>query len=248
MSKLSDRIRKTNHTEPAPMGFAPIARTSSPTMLTLVRLAAGDAAKAADAAAKGADGVIVDGLEPKKLKGQDGKANGVVFGVRLQKAERNIVLSLKEAGADFAVVDIASAAADALLEENIGYVLLVPAEADDTRLRLIADLGVDALLVQAPAQPVTVEGMLELRRIAALSRTPLLADVPADADATLLQILRDSGVAGVVIEGSALGKLASLRERIAALPARGRRQEAHADATVPAQASHDHGEDDDEDY
>ncbi len=248
MSKLADRIRKTSHTEPAPLGFAPIAAAkAAPTMLTLVWLSANEAGKASEAAAKGADGVIVDGIDPKKLKEQGGKADGIVVGVRPPKAARDIVASLKQAGADFAVVEADSSMADALLEENMGYVLSAKTPLDDTRLRLLAELGLDALIVEAPPPPVTMERMLDLRRIASLSRTPLLAEIAPDADASLLQVLRDSGVTGVVIDASGIGKLQALRERIASLPARGRRKEEHADAVIPAQAAHAHDEEDDGD-
>ncbi|MDO8614843.1 MAG: hypothetical protein Q7T33_03780 [Dehalococcoidia bacterium] len=250
MSKLADRIRRASRPQPAPLGFAAAAaRKAAPTMLSLVRLSADEAGKAGEAAARGADAVIIEAIDPRKLKEQAAKANSAALGVRPHKAVRQAVASLREAGADFAVVDTESALAESLLEESMGYVLALPANAEDTTLRLLGDLGLDALLVQAPAEPVTVERLLELRRIAVLSRTPLLAEIPADADASLLQVLRDSGVAGVVIEGSALGKLEALRERIAALPPRGRKRQEHTDAVVPAQAAqaaYDEDEDDED--
>ena len=248
MSKLAERIRRVTRPEPAPLGFAAAARKPAPTMLSLVRLSTGDAAKAREAAARGADAVIIDSADPKKLKEQAEKADSVILGVRPQKAVREAVASLKGAGVDFAVVDAESAMAESLLEENLGYVLALHKSPDDTTLRLLGDLGLDALLVPAPMQPITLERLLELRRIAALSRTPLLTEITPDADSSLLQILRDSGVAGVVVEGSAIGKLEGLRERIAALPPRGRRREERAEAVLPAQpAQADEEDEGDED-
>jgi hypothetical protein len=69
MSKLADRIRKATHPEPAHLGFAaPAARQKSASLLVVARLSAGDAGKAADAVKKGADAVIVDGLEAGKAR------------------------------------------------------------------------------------------------------------------------------------------------------------------------------------
>ena len=133
MSKLADRIRRASRPQPAPLGFAAAAaRKAAPTMLSLVRLSAGDAGKAGEAAARGADAVIIDAIDPTKLKEQAAKANSAALGVRPQQAARQAVASLREAGADFAVVDTESALAESLLEESMGYVLALPANADDT--------------------------------------------------------------------------------------------------------------------
>jgi hypothetical protein len=248
VSKLSDAIKRAGRTTPAPLGFAARAVTSavSPTMLCIVRLAGNEANKAEEAAKKGADAVIIDGGDAGKMKDFAKKAQGLVLGVRPQKPEREQVSSLREAGADFVVLDAESGMADVLLEENVGFVLLARADADDTRLRMLADLDLDALIPPPPDGSLTIERLLELRRMSALGRTPLLIEVPGDADASGLQALRESGVAGVIIEGSALGKLEKLRQAIAGLPARGKRREERGEAMIPAAAAagHDHDDDD----
>jgi hypothetical protein len=94
-----------------------------------------------------------------------------------------------------------------------------------------------------------VQELLRVRRIAALARTPLLTEVKPDADTDLLQALREAGVVGVIVDSSAIGKLDSLKQRIAALPPRGRKREEKAEAVLPAgvmsSGDHEH-EDDDE--
>ncbi|MCH7809968.1 MAG: hypothetical protein IH863_05240, partial [Chloroflexi bacterium] len=118
---------------------------------------------------------------------------------------------------------------------------------DDTYLRLLGDLGLDALVIAAPEAPLTVERLLAVRRLSALARTPLLANAQPDIDAKSLELLRDSGVAGIVLDDA--GKLAALRKRIAALTPRGRRKESHPDAVIPAQAAAgDEDDEDDDDY
>jgi len=118
---------------------------------------------------------------------------------------------------------------------------------NDTHLRLVGDLGLDALVIAATDVPLTIERLLTVRRLSSLARTPLLANAKPDIDSKSLELLRDSGVAGVVLDDA--GKLAALKKRIAALPPRGRRKETHTDALIPAQATtpHDHDEDDDYD-
>jgi hypothetical protein len=247
MSKLSDVIKRAGRTAPAPFGFAAkAAPAASPTMLCIVRLNANEGSKAEEVAKKGADAVIIDGADAGKVKDFAKKASGLLLGVQPQKPERDQVSALREAGADFVVLDAESGMADALLEENIGFVLRARADADDTRLRMLADLNLDALIPPPPDGSLTIERLLDLRRLSALGRTPLLIEVTGEVDASRLQTLRESGVAGVILEGSALGRLSKFRETIAALPTRGKRREERGDAMIPAaaMASHDHDEDD----
>ena len=244
MSKLSDRIRRASKVTPAPLGFGPAAvQAKAPSMLIVVRLAANETGKAADAAKAGADAIILAG-DPGKAK-----ANSAILGLAPEKADQKAATAAREAGVDFLVLDPAKALAEAMLDQKIGYVLVLSEPMDDVRTRLLGDLNLDAIIIQAPTAPVTLAQLLELRRIAGLTRTPLLVQADASIEGSLLQVLRDSGAAGVVVEASAIGKLAELRERIASLPTPGRQQDERAEVTVSAEAaaghSHDGYDDDD---
>lgn len=235
MSKLEDRIKKVMRSAPAPLGFAVAAsRAADATMLTVVRLAGSDLGKIGDAAEKGADVIVAEASDAGKLKREVGKAAGAVVGAALEQASRDDVSSLREAGADFVTLDVDSAKAEAMLEKNVGFVLQVGLDAEDTDLRLIGDLQLDALIVPTVAAGFSIRELLKLRRIAALARTPLLMPLDAGIDASSLQALRECGVVGVIVDGSSIGKLGKLRETIAALPARGHRREEKADATIPS--------------
>ena len=248
MSKLADRIRKAARPEPAPMGFgAHAARSRNPTLLVIVRLSSGDAGKAEEASSKGADAVIVDGLDSGKAKDAVAKADGLAFGARPSNADRKYMAALRDAGADFAVLESESTMAEAMLEEKIGFVLDLPGDTDDTGLRLLGELGLDAIIVPARPERLTLADLLKLRRLAALTRVPLLTPVKPDAEAGYLHAIRDSGVAGVIVDSSALGKIGDLKSRIESLPARGRRREERAEAVLPAAApGHDEDFEDDE--
>jgi len=244
MSKLSDRIRRASKVTPAPLGFGPTAvQAKAPSMLVVVRLAANETGKAADAVKAGADAIILAG-DPGKAK-----TNGAILGLAPEKADQKAATAAREAGADFLVLDPAKALAEAMLDQKIGYVLVLSEPMDDVRTRLLGDLNLDAIIVKAPAAPVTLAQLLELRRIAGLTRTPLLVQADASIDGPLLQVLRDSGAAGIVVEASSIGKLAELRDRIASLPTAGRKKDERAEVTVSAEAaaghSHDGYDDDD---
>lgn len=246
MSKLSNRIRRANRTDPAPLGFGTMTRTQSPGMLTIVRLGPGDAGKVGDAAKAGADAVIIDG-DAGKLK----DAGALIVGVRPESADREAAMALREAGADFLVLDPSSALAEALLNDTLGFVLELREGMDDTHLRLLGELNLDAIIVTAPEAPVTLAKFLEFRRIGALARAALLVEVDPAIDSSLLHVLRESGTAGVIVPAAAIEKIGDLRERIASLPARVTRRrdsDEHAQALVPASTGgHDDDYEDDDD-
>lgn len=244
MSKLSDRIRRAARVVPARLGFGPSAvQDKVPSMLIVVRLAGNEASKAADAARAGADAIILAGDSTKA------KANGTILGLAPDKADQKAAAAAREAGVDFLVLDPVKALAESMLDQKIGYVLTLSEPLDDVRTRLLSELNLDAIIVKAPAAPVTLAQLLELRRIAGLTRTPLLVQAEASIDGALLQVLRDSGAAGIVVEASAIGKLSELRERIAALPTAGHKKEERAEVTVSANAvtGHNHDDYDDDD-
>lgn len=242
MSKLSEKIRKIGLAEPAPMGFAAVATKEKPaSLLTAVRL--DDPGKAEDAASKGADIVIVDGVSPSKAKGLD-KVEAVV-GVT-GEFDHAAAKDLHKAGVDFIVLPGAAASATGLLEEKIGRVLSIELDADDTTLRLIGDLGLDALLMTAPELPLNVERLLTVRRVSALAHTALLIAVPSDIDVVSLRLIRDSGAAAVVIDDA--GELKALRERILELPARGKAKEEKREPLLPLQSSGAYDDEDEDDW
>jgi hypothetical protein len=238
MSKLSERIRSAARSVPAPFGFgAAMAPAKTPSMLIVVRLAANESGKSADAGKAGADAIIVAG-DPAKAK-----ANGAILGAALDKTDRNAATAAREAGVDFLLLDPATALAEAMLDQKLGYVLQLNEPLDDTRTRIVGDLNLDAIIIPSPPPPVTLAQLLEIRRVAGLARTPLLIQADAGIDASLLQVLRDSGAAGIVVDASGIGKLSQLKERIAGLPAAGRRHEERAEVTVSANAVAGHGDD-----
>lgn len=243
MSKLQEKIKRAGTTSPAPIGFtAAAARQPDPTMLTAVRVR--DAGGIGAAAEKGADVILIEKADPGKLKKEAEKAGEASIGVLLDSASREDVAALRDAGADFIVLDPESSRAEAALEEKIGLVVSVDPAAEDTDLRLIGDLSLDALLLPALESPLTLKRALGLRRLAGLARTSLLVPVDAGVDASTLQVLRESGTAGAVLGEPDAGKLDRLKETIRKLPPRGRKREEHSDATLPAGVAH--GDDDDD--
>jgi hypothetical protein len=228
LSKLSDKIRKCSRLEAQPLGFVTSTATKDATMV-LVGLAkqAGDAA---DLARRGADAVCVDG----SISGGTGDGPGrLVTGARV--SDKVDGRALKEAGFDFALFDPDKTPSTAVLEEDIGYVIALPSDISDVELRAIESFQLDAIDVGRLDNALTVRRQIDLRRIFALTRKPLMARVPADISVDQLQALRDTNVIIVAAEGG--DNIERLRKTIDALPPRTRRRdEERAMPVIPRSA------------
>ncbi|MCH7835877.1 MAG: hypothetical protein IH864_03330 [Chloroflexi bacterium] len=234
MSKLADKIRRAGKVEAGPIGFGVVAeRRPSPTLLCLLRLDKDQAKKVGDTADAAADAVIITGLEAGKLGDALQKLGDVPVGLRAEDAQRATVAAAREAGADFVLLDEESSA-EVVLEEKVGLVLRLGAQAGDTELRALSGLALDALEIAPIGEPFTVRRLMELRRLSLLSQTPLLVEVTPEIGPYRLEALRGAGVAGVILDGKSADKLSALRQVILSLPARGQRREERVDALLPS--------------
>ncbi|MDP9237865.1 MAG: hypothetical protein M3P30_10820 [Chloroflexota bacterium] len=219
MSKLSDKIRKVTRLQSLAMGFGSMRNAVEPTMV-LAALAR-DAQAAEEMGRRGADVVIVEanGAAPGPGIAKD----GAVVGARIAGRTDNEAKSYKDAGYDFVVFNPDEAAATALLEENIGYVMAAPADLSDTEWRTLEAFQLDAIDIGAIDGAMTVRRQIDLRRILGMARKPLMATVSGDISVAALQTLRDTNIVVVIAaDGAAVEKL---RKTIDALPPRSRRKD-----------------------
>lgn len=221
MSKLAERIRRATRLQATSLGFG-AARSSREHTMVLAALTA-DSAAVADLARRGADAVIVDltrssGAPPRPVAA-DGSIVGAFIGARAEGESA----ACKEAGYDFVVFDPEVATATALMEENIGYVLVLPQDLSDADVRTLEGLQLDAIDVGPIDRALTVRRQLDLRRVFGMTRKPLMARLRADVSGAELQALRDTNV--VVIVADSADAVDRLRKTIDALPPRRRRKE-----------------------
>jgi hypothetical protein len=243
MSRLGDKIRKTMGMEPAPMGFgAAVARPRTPSMLLVVQQPASGKRRRGDLAESGVDALLLSLADPERETGELEKwvkeSGGVPCGALVDGASGKAAAALKETGVDFLAFDAEATSADALLQTELGYVLVLSGEPSDSFLRAMEPLPLDALLLPDWRPPLTVRGQLELHRLVLLSRTPLIVSAPLDIAPGELECLRDAGVAAVAVNGAdsaTWDRLTTLRQAIDGLPPRRRRRrDERAEAIVPA--------------
>ena len=243
MSKLRERIRSTRERRSVPFGFGPRSREAEAQRHVLVLAEIDDAEAAAAAASAGADALLAgaDGIEAI-VEAADGRP----VGARVEGATSADADALIEAGADFLVFDDAQTEAAALLRPELGHVaLLTDAAAAEEDLRLLQPLDLDAILLPSARAAATVRDQLLTRRIAELTRKPLVVAVDGSVDATQLEVWRDAGAFVALVAGDA-SAVEAVAAAASAVPAPRERREDRPNALVPSPASGLGDEDDDE--
>jgi predicted Fe-Mo cluster-binding NifX family protein len=226
------------------MGFVTSRADKLATML--LAAAAKDAGAARDLISRGADVVIAGSAgSPAQPGGVDTGGDAVIGAWIAGKAEDE-AKAFREAGFDFVVFDPDKASAMAVLDEGIGYVLALPNDLTDVQLRTLETFHLDAIYVGKIDGALSVRRQIDLQRVFALTRKPLIASIAGGVSAAELQALRDANIAVVLAEGA--DNVAKLRTTIDALPPRTKRRD---DAERPAPlvprggVGHEHDDDDD---
>lgn len=248
MSKLADAIRRTMRAEAAPMGFGAARTSPKATMLVGVLANSNSLAKA-----QGADLVIIDrrgGRVSASDISKAGEATQAIVGLRARDADRASLAEMRKAGLDFLIFDADSTPASALLEEDLGYVLALPDKPEESLLRSLEPLSLDAFYVDDLPSPLTVGRELELMRVGVFGRRPVMGRVKPDVDKGELECLRAAGVAVLLLEDPAA--VEALKETVLSLPPRRPRREERPAVAIPRAAvqlepEHEHEDDDDDD-
>lgn len=236
MSKFRTRIRDVGRT-PGAFGFATRGAREKPRYV-LVVAAATSPAEAKRALEAGADAVIVDEAEDLGAKDHP-------VGARLPDATAVDVKAAQAAGADFFVFDDASTHAGALAVQDIGRVLILGPDQDEQRLRAVAALDLDAVLLPADPGAVTVRDQLALRRVAGLTGATLLIEPTGQPDAAALEAWRDAGAPAVLVPAA---QVAATLEAAKQVPAPRKRSGERVTPIIGVPpAGHHHDDDDDDD-
>ena len=95
---------------------------------------------------------------------------------------------------------------------------MTDAAAAEEELRLLQPLDLDAILLPSARTAATVRDQLLTRRIAEVTRKPLIVPVDASVDATQLEVWRDAGALVALVAGDAAA-IEAVAAAAAAVPA-----------------------------
>lgn len=220
MGKFADAIRDRRKGGQRRLGFGAASEERQPTMLV------------------GTIGVV-DGADFCLALNDDDRAAAAssdvaVWGTRLDTLTVDHVGAAKESGAAFVSFDLDGARADAMLDDDVDYVVrLGDLRIDEADARALGSLRPAELAVEVEF-PVGLGTILELRRLALLTSAPLGVKCPTDISAGDIEALRDSGVAVFVLDRDVSSDdIAAVKQRIADLPERKPKRGEDAQPLIP---------------
>ncbi len=237
MGQLLDKLEQASRGAAQPLGFGRgPARPKIAPLLLLGAVDPGDSAQTQLAAEADLDAVIVLAAKPAKKADIDRAVKALkqtTVGVWREQAQPG-----GHPGADFQVFSSEATPIGALGGEDRTNVMQIVPEADDSLLRTIEHLPVDAFLVSlADADSLTVRQLMRLGRVRGVTSRWLLAQLSTLPAKDELEQLREVGVAGIVIglAGRAAAELSACREALLALPHQPpERQRRRSTATLPS--------------
>lgn len=240
MSKFLDVLERIRDGESAPLGFA-AARAQKLPGIALVGLVSKGHAKSIKVATDVAvDAVFVAGSAgPDALKKltQSVKAP---WGAQVTSLAEEDAQAYQDSGCDLLVFNLDGTAASALASENIARILCVDTGIEETELRTIASLPVDAFLISMKS----VSGAWTLRDLATLGFISRRVDkyilvevseAPGNKD---LETLRDVGVSALVMDVGSAGAegLGALKTALLEMPRPTSRSRQRSRAILPGSA------------
>ena len=236
MSKLIDKLERASSGGVTALGFGPaVAREKVAPLLLIGAVRVGDKEEAGRAAEAGLDAVLLvsNGAAPKaKIATSAGSLGEVPWG--LWGADAG---STSTDGSDFRVIVSDSTPLTLLEGEEPANVMVVKPEMEDSLLRTIDDLPVDAFLVSLDdAGPLTVRQLMRICRVGRVTSKYLLLHLPVMPAEAELKPLMDVGVGGLVIDvqGRDVKELKACRARLLELSSPQPRRKRRSTATLPS--------------
>ena len=239
MSKFLERLDRINRgATTTTMGFGAASSSETvPSMALLGILKDGKKLEeeASVLASIGADGAIIDLENSEQIIKKMPNIEGLPWGVRAEDINADKARDYKEKGCDFIGLDPSGADVEALIDEDMGYLLYIQPDIDDRSLRGIEDLPVDAVVVplQSNGSPLTLESLIKIGSVRTMLSGYLLLEVAEPRTPWELKVLKDMGVDGLVVNASSGEILKDLKESLTALPKRQRTRGARPSPLLP---------------
>jgi hypothetical protein len=267
MSKLVDLLDKAGEQQPAPMGFGPASERAQPApqLILLARVLSDEIIKDPSLGEVDVDSFLV------ALHSEDAATIDAIaatfgerpWGVRLSEFSAAQASLLQGKGCDFIVFESMATQASVLDEEDLSAIMTMTADTDEETARALNQLPLDAVLYGPSLRqlPLSVETAVEIQKVLGRLEKPLIVEAPEGIGERDLELLRNMGVAGLILDLDTkddIDRMAKMRRAIEELPRRDPKT-AHRDAVLPQLAAEpeasaaapgedDDGEDEDEEF
>lgn len=257
-SKFIKRLRESSNGAVPGIGFKAVPAAPPPSLLLAVVVPDKEARQESAAIDGGAEAIIVrlssqDGAEWQEARMREvladskGKPCGIISdgGERL-RLDPGQLRQLQAVGVDFVIVSTQDSPGLMRLED-IGKVMVIDHTLDHDLVRTINELDVDAVAIAQPRPEgngghLSIRDVMRLKLLRMLVRKPMIVLGDGSVNPQDVEVLRDVGVEGIVIDLSATGEgersieetVRSYAEAIAKLGPAARKRQAKSSAIIPS--------------
>lgn len=260
MSKLIDKLNNLNKSTLPAMGFRrPDCDEKQMSMLVLADMSGKGEAEVQEISICGVAGGIIDssGLSAASLSRCLKNAGDMAVGLVFMGGKTGNGSKLISGDLDFIAfnINLPIAAFEGKTIEQIGKVLNVETAIESGLLRSVHSVypGIDAIMIDLRVSPLTMENMINCRRVADFGGQHIIALINKSLSSAELLALREAGVKALVLpQDAGVDDLKSMIDAVSSLP----RQEKKDKKTVallprmglsPAPKEDDNSDDDDGD-
>ena len=204
MSKFLKALEKRTRSSPGPIGFGSSISEEPRSTMALVGLISSQSAKNLKLANQpGLDAVLLHVDKPgsglvKTVEALAGKP----LGIRTEVLSKEESSRLVKIGCDFFIHTLAKTDVNALYEGEAGYILDLDGGIAEQALRALDLLPVDAVFVSLSNADslLTLSHLADIVSIRVMFEKFLIVEIPKNISAKEIEILRDSGVDGLVVD------------------------------------------------
>jgi hypothetical protein len=238
MNRFADKLKNALQVAPPAMGFFRNAQVSAKPKMLLVAWVAVDEAEKSLALLEDADAAVL--VAPKTpavrmLKAMAKSLGEMPWGIWFEGDAQGLK-PLDSAGVDFVVFAPEKMPLVAVDIEKPGRVVGIPFDMEDSLVRTVNELPVDAVIINSPGiVPLTMQDLMRFRRLGDWISKPLLAVVPPSLTAGEIKALWDAGIDALVVSLTSENQSAfkELRSNLDSMTLSSKRKWMKARAIVP---------------
>ena len=239
MSKLLSKLEKISRGSSTPLGFGAASRIEKTPSMALVGLLTQNYSQGVSRLVKvDADGALFTGEDMDvKIAGSAGNLKKVPWGIRVNELDSDRANRLIDEGCDFFVTNPERIMVDAIMDDKAAYLLSLPPGPEESLLRTIEDLPVDAVYMSLNPweSRLTLEHLINISSARTMFDKYLLVEVPATLSYKELESLRDVGVDALGVDAGRSSEkvLTSLKEKLFSLPRQRKSRPEKLSAFIP---------------
>ena len=223
MSNLIDMLEKAGDSTPGPMGFGPASgqRKSATQMVLVVRVSSDLLSNPQGTEKLESDAILIDTTieEVKKITENSGAQS---HGIHCTEVTASDASALVDSCCDFVVFESLQSEASVTNIDDIGIVVVISTDMDKETIRSLGMFPIDAALLRPPLVdlPLKFADAARIQKLTRLVDKPVLVETPDGIDEHSIEVLRNIGVQGLIIDfvnASDLEKITETNEAISKL-------------------------------